>query len=80
MKNIVILISGGGRSNFTNLSGGDHKRFLSANPHFARSALARHLVEAVVRPTLEVVITEAPRHLHRHKDPASGLNLIRLPG
>ena len=44
------------------------------------SALAGHLVEAVVRPTLEVVITEAPRHLHRHKDPASGLNLIRLPG
>lgn len=37
-----ILISGGGRSNFTNLSGGDHRRFLSANPHFARSALTRH--------------------------------------
>jgi predicted Rossmann fold flavoprotein len=37
-----ILISGGGRSNFTNLSGGDPKRFVSANPHFARSALTRH--------------------------------------
>ncbi len=36
-----ILISGGGRSNFTNL----HTRaenFLSENPHFARSALARY--------------------------------------
>ena len=36
-----ILISGGGRANFTNL----HCRpenFLSANPHFARSALARY--------------------------------------
>ncbi|MGA8108735.1 MAG: aminoacetone oxidase family FAD-binding enzyme, partial [Acidobacteriaceae bacterium] len=35
-----ILISGGGRCNFTNL----HSRaenFLSANPHFAKSALAR---------------------------------------
>jgi hypothetical protein len=35
-----ILISGGGRANFTNL----HTRpdnFLSANPHFAKSALAR---------------------------------------
>ena len=35
-----ILISGGGRSNFTNL----HTRpenFISANPHFAKSALAR---------------------------------------
>jgi predicted Rossmann fold flavoprotein len=37
-----ILISGGGRSNFTNLSAGDPKRYLSANPHFARSALTRH--------------------------------------
>jgi predicted Rossmann fold flavoprotein len=36
-----ILISGGGRCNFTNL-GVAPERFLSANPHFARSALARH--------------------------------------
>jgi predicted Rossmann fold flavoprotein len=36
-----ILISGGGRCNFTNL-GVAPDRFLSANPHFARSALARH--------------------------------------
>ena len=35
-----ILISGGGRSNFTNL-GCTHENFLSENPHFARSALAR---------------------------------------
>src|SRR5262247_4731393 len=36
-----ILISGGGRCNFTNL----HCRpedFLSSNPHFAKSALARY--------------------------------------
>ena len=36
-----ILISGGGRCNFTNL-GANHDRYLSANPHFARSALARY--------------------------------------
>ena len=36
-----ILISGGGRCNFTNL-GVSPERFISANPHFARSALARH--------------------------------------
>jgi len=36
-----ILISGGGRCNFTNL-GCVPDRFLSANPHFARSALARY--------------------------------------
>jgi predicted Rossmann fold flavoprotein len=36
-----ILISGGGRCNFTNLyTGPDH--FLSSNPHFAISALARY--------------------------------------
>jgi predicted DNA-binding protein with PD1-like motif len=35
-----------------------------------------HLIEGHVRPTLEVVLTEAPRHLHRRFDRASGLNLI----
>jgi len=37
-----ILISGGGRCNFTNVNADDPARYLSANPHFARSALARH--------------------------------------
>ncbi len=36
-----ILISGGGRCNFTNL-GAVPERYLSANPHFARSALQRY--------------------------------------
>jgi predicted Rossmann fold flavoprotein len=36
-----ILISGGGRCNFTNLHS-TPERFLSANPHFCRSALARY--------------------------------------
>ncbi|MGC2297437.1 MAG: aminoacetone oxidase family FAD-binding enzyme [Acidobacteriaceae bacterium] len=43
-----ILISGGGRCNFTNL----HCRpenFLSANPHFAKSALARYTPADFVR-------------------------------
>jgi hypothetical protein len=35
-----ILISGGGRCNFTNLNA-RAENFLSANPHFAKSALAR---------------------------------------
>lgn len=35
-----------------------------------------HLIEAVVRPTLEVVLTELPRPLHRRFDRASGLALI----
>ncbi|OHD09945.1 MAG: hypothetical protein A3E77_11370 [Sphingopyxis sp. RIFCSPHIGHO2_12_FULL_65_19] len=36
-----ILISGGGRCNFTNVNTAPD-RFLSANPHFAKSALARY--------------------------------------
>ena len=36
-----ILISGGGRCNFTNLHTAPD-RFLSANPHFAKSALGRY--------------------------------------
>ena len=35
-----IRISGGGRCNFTNIHAGP-KNFISANPHFAKSALAR---------------------------------------
>ena len=36
-----ILISGGGRCNFTNLGAGP-ANYLSSNPHFAKSALARY--------------------------------------
>jgi predicted Rossmann fold flavoprotein len=39
-----ILISGGGRCNFTNL-GTAPDRYLSANPHFARSALSRYTAQ-----------------------------------
>jgi hypothetical protein len=36
-----------------------------------------HLIEAIVRPTLELIIVESPLHLHRKFDPESGLALIR---
>jgi predicted DNA-binding protein with PD1-like motif len=35
-----------------------------------------HLVEGVVRPTLEIVLTETPAYLRRRLDPESGLALI----
>ena len=35
-----------------------------------------HLIEGLVRPTLELVVTELPRHLHRRFDQESGLALI----
>jgi predicted DNA-binding protein with PD1-like motif len=40
------------------------------------TALAGHLLEAHVRPTLEVILTEHPAHLHKRHDPESGLALI----
>jgi predicted Rossmann fold flavoprotein len=43
-----ILISGGGRCNFTNLHTGPDN-FISANPHFAKSALARYPPDAFLR-------------------------------
>jgi uncharacterized protein len=41
------------------------------------SAMAGDVKEAHVRPTLEVVLREAPSHLRRVHDPESGLALIR---
>ena len=35
-----------------------------------------HLMEAFVRPTLEVVLVESPAHLYREHDEATGLALI----
>ncbi len=40
-------------------------------------AMAGHLGEAHVRPTLEVIIAESPAHLRKRYDPASKLALIR---
>jgi predicted DNA-binding protein with PD1-like motif len=36
-----------------------------------------HLLDAHVRPTLEVILTESPAHLQRVNDSRSGLALIR---
>ena len=41
------------------------------------TALAGHLAEGRVRPTLEVVVTETPAHLHRLPDEETGLALIQ---
>jgi len=37
-----------------------------------------HLLNAIVRPTCEIVITERPKHLEKQLDPESGLALIRI--
>lgn len=43
-----ILISGGGRCNFTNL-GASPANYVSANPHFAKSALSRYRPEQFIQ-------------------------------
>ena len=42
------------------------------------STVGGHLLRAVVRPTLELVVTTGPAHLPRRHDPATGLALIDL--
>jgi uncharacterized protein len=46
--------------------------------HRDGSTRGGHLMEAVVRPTLEVLLIESPAHLRRFYDAATGLALIRL--
>ena len=42
------------------------------------AAMGGHLLEAHVRPTLEVVLVESPEHLRKKTDPETGLALIDL--
>ncbi len=40
------------------------------------STCGGHLLAGRVRPTLEVIVTESPAHLHRRHDPKTGLPLL----
>jgi predicted DNA-binding protein with PD1-like motif len=42
------------------------------------STVGGHIMEAQVRPTLEVMLTESPSHLQRKVDQNSGLALISI--
>jgi predicted DNA-binding protein with PD1-like motif len=42
------------------------------------TACGGHLLEGRVRPTLEVVIVESPKHLQRQIDPETGLALLAI--
>lgn len=55
----------------------------SIHPHIVVAgpdgvARGGHLMEAHVRPTLEIVVTESPTYLQRRKDRTTGLALIRV--
>ena len=42
------------------------------------STVGGHLLEAYVRPTLEIILTESPEHLQKRTDEETGLALIEL--
>lgn len=59
----------------------DGKPFVHAHAVISKrdgTAHGGHLLEAHVRPTCELVLTESPTPLERVVDPESGLALIRL--
>ena len=59
----------------------DGKRKVHAHAVLGRrdgSTLGGHLLEAQVRPTLELMLIESPAHLKRVHDPQTGLALIRI--
>ena len=61
----------------------DHDGKAKLHPHVVLgrrdgSAIGGHLLEATVRPTLEVMVTESPRLIRRRTDPRTGLPLIDL--
>jgi predicted DNA-binding protein with PD1-like motif len=43
------------------------------------SVVGGHLIEAYVRPTLEVSLIQPPSYLRKRKDPETGLALIDIP-
>jgi predicted DNA-binding protein with PD1-like motif len=64
-----------------NVAAGDDGPKLHAHVVVGRSdgtAHGGHLIEARVRPTLEIVLVETPAQLQRRSDPATGLALIDL--
>ena len=64
-----------------NIGTRDEEPALHAHVVVGRSdgtAFGGHLLEGRVRPTLEVLLVETPRHLRRRIDPATGLALIDL--
>lgn len=42
------------------------------------SAHGGHLLQAKVRPTLEIMLIESPKHLARYSDPETGLALLKM--
>lgn len=73
----VELASLNGR--ITRPVGGDGDPHLHVHCVLSRadgSTIAGHLLEAEVRPTAEVLVTDSPTELHRRTDPESGLAVI----
>ena len=72
-----ILISGGGRCNFTNIGAGP-ANYLSANPHFAKSALARYTQPLFVYHLHLYSRKDLQALNHNEYIPVNGYTLIHL--
>jgi uncharacterized protein len=74
----VELVSLNGR--ITRPEGGEGDPHLHVHCVVSRpdgSTIGGHLLEAEVRPTAEIVVTDSPTELHRRTDPDSGLPALR---
>jgi predicted Rossmann fold flavoprotein len=72
-----ILISGGGRCNFTNL-GASPNQYVSNNPHFAKSALARFTPDDFVAMVKEHGIAYHEKKLGQQFCDGSAQNIVDL--
>ena len=72
-----ILISGGGRCNFTN-TGADAKNYVSKNPHFAKSALARFRPEQFIAMVDQHGIAYHEKKLGQQFCDTSAKEIVRL--
>ena len=72
-----ILISGGGRCNFTNVNAGPHA-FVSKNPHFCKSALTRFKPDDFIRMVEEYRIPYHEKKLGQLFCDGSAQNVVDL--
>lgn len=73
-----IRISGGGRCNFTNLNGADHRRYLSGDPRFVRHALRAHPPAHFIAQVRAAGIRYHEKHLGQLFCDDSSQQIIRM--
>src|SRR5688500_17899660 len=72
-----ILISGGGRCNFTNINAGPDQ-YLSANPHFMKSALGRYTPAEFLQRVERHGIARHEKTLDQHYCDGSARQIVEM--